>query len=90
MEKHQKAAHESRDLQDFRKTQMAEVRRHQVKEREDKEAHIAQNMKLLQVEEEQFQEYARRVIGEARQRGPHTQPLKKAAQAGAGGTCSYR
>lgn len=37
-----------------------------------------------QVEEQQFQEYAGKVIAEAKARRAYTQPLQKAAKAGAG------
>lgn len=39
---------------------------------------------VTQVEERQFQEYAQKVIAEAGSRGANTQPLHKAAKAGAG------
>lgn len=38
----------------------------------------------MQVEESQFQEYANKVIGEAKQRKANIKPLKKAAHPGAG------
>ncbi len=63
---------------------MTETRDQKEKQKEEAEAYNAQNMKLLQVEEKQFREYASKVIREAEERGPHTKPLRKAAQAGAG------
>lgn len=39
---------------------------------------------VAQIEERQFQEYAQKVIAEAGRRGANTQPLHKAAKAGAG------
>lgn len=39
---------------------------------------------VTQVEERQFQGYANKVIAEAESRGANTQPLRKAAKAGAG------
>ena len=39
---------------------------------------------VTQVEERQFREYADKVIAEAESRGANTQPLRKAAKAGAG------
>ena len=39
---------------------------------------------VAQIEERQFQEYAQKVIAEAGRRGANTQPLHKAARAGAG------
>ena len=38
----------------------------------------------FQVEEQQFQEYAKKVVSEAEARGAPVQPLRKAAKAGAG------
>lgn len=54
------------------------------KERENERAFYLKNLELVQVEEEQFQEYANKVIGEAKQRRANVKPLKKAAHPGAG------
>ncbi|XP_074659514.1 cilia- and flagella- associated protein 210-like [Tubulanus polymorphus] len=43
------------------------------------------NVDLLQIEEEQFQEYANKVIDHCRKGGRNLYPLKKAAKAGCGG-----
>lgn len=43
------------------------------------------NQQLLDLEERQFQEYARRVIDHCEKGGRNTFPLHKAAQEGAGG-----
>ena len=93
MEKHQKAAQDARELQNFHKSQMSEVRQRKEEQKKEERAYKDHNMKLLKVEEEQFQEYAERVIGEAEKRGAHTQPLRKAAKTGAGmvllGRCKF-
>ena len=47
-------------------------------------AHASTFRLVTQVEEHQFQEYAGKVIAEAESRGANTQPLRKAAKAGAG------
>ena len=43
------------------------------------------NMELLAMEEEQFQEYANKVIEHCEKGGRNVYPLKKAAKSGAGG-----
>lgn len=43
------------------------------------------NVKLIEKEEEQFQEYARKVIDHCREGGRNVYPLEKAAKEGAGG-----
>ena len=43
-----------------------------------------QNMNLWKVEEDQFQQYAQKVINEAKDRGAPTYPLQVAAKTGAG------
>ncbi|OWF35640.1 coiled-coil domain-containing protein 173-like [Mizuhopecten yessoensis] len=45
------------------------------------------NMELLKIEEDQFQEYAGKVIEHCERGGRNVYPLRKAAQAGAGGGC---
>ena len=54
------------------------------KDTEDEHDYYAKNLELLKVEEEQFQEYANKVINEAKQRKANIKPLKKAAHPGAG------
>ena len=43
------------------------------------------NMELLKIEEDQFQEYAKKVIDHCERGQRNTYPLKKAAHSGAGG-----
>lgn len=43
------------------------------------------NLELLQKEEQQFQEYAKKVIDHCEQGGRNTYPLRKAAKEGSGG-----
>lgn len=43
------------------------------------------NRELVDIEEQQFQEYAKAVIDNSERRGRNTVPLKKAAREGAGG-----
>ncbi|ESP01910.1 hypothetical protein LOTGIDRAFT_225029 [Lottia gigantea] len=45
------------------------------------------NLELLGIEEDQFQEYAQKVIKHCEEGGRNTIPLKKAARQGAGGGC---
>ena len=56
-----------------------------VKERDAELDIDRKNEALLQEEEKQFQEYAGRVIKEAKHRGRNPYPLVKAAQEGPGG-----
>ena len=53
-------------------------------ELEDEHDYNSKNLELLKVEEEQFQEYANKVINEAKQRKANIKPLKKTAHPGAG------
>lgn len=58
------------------------------KEKEAREKALAQDLKnveLLALEEQQFQEYANKVIEHCEKGGRNTYPLKKAAQTGIGG-----
>ena len=55
------------------------------KEQENEQDFYLKNLELVQVEEEQFQEYANKVINEAKERKANIKPLKKAAHPGAGG-----
>ncbi|KAK3592985.1 hypothetical protein CHS0354_023210 [Potamilus streckersoni] len=58
------------------------------KEQEDRQRALAldaANTQLLEIEEEQFQEYAQKVIQHCEKGGRNVYPLKKAAQSGAGG-----
>ena len=50
----------------------------------DEESYRKQNMDLLKVEEDQFQQYADQVIKEAKSRGAPLYPLKVASKKGCG------
>ena len=54
------------------------------KEKDTEKDFYLKNLELVQVEEEQFQEYANKVINEAKQRKAHVKPLVKGAHPGAG------
>ena len=65
------------------------------KEKAEELAQMEAHQKILEVEENQFQEYVSKVIGEAETRGAPTQVLKKAATVGAGefrylGICKWK
>ena len=51
---------------------------------EEEHSEYQKNMDLLKVEEEQFQDYAQKVIEEAKSRNAPTYPLKIAMNTGAG------
>ena len=58
------------------------------KEREARQKALAQdakNVELLALEEQQFQEYATKVIDHCEKGGRNTIPLRRAAQVGIGG-----
>ena len=54
------------------------------KEKDIEHDFYLKNLELVKVEEAQFQEYANKVINEAKQRRANVKPLKKAARPGAG------
>ena len=54
------------------------------KELENERDFYMKNLELVQVEEEQFQEYANKVIKEAKERKANVKALRKAAHPGAG------
>lgn len=54
------------------------------KEQENERDFYLKNLELVKVEEEQFQEYANKVINEAKQRKANIKPLTKGAHPGAG------
>lgn len=54
------------------------------KEQENERDFYLRNLELVKVEEEQFQEYANKVINEAKQRKANIKPLTKGAHPGAG------
>ncbi|CAG5120914.1 unnamed protein product, partial [Candidula unifasciata] len=61
---------------------------HVNKEEEVKKVQLAldrANLELLEKEEEQFQEYARKVIDHCKEKGRNVYPLERAAQKGVGG-----
>nr|XP_040057301.1 coiled-coil domain-containing protein 173 [Gasterosteus aculeatus aculeatus] len=82
--KAQRMREDERKLQDFRVAQTAKrAARHQQLRREDHEL-AARNAELTAEEEDQFQRYSRRVIGEAAEAQRNVFPLCKAAAGGLG------
>lgn len=84
-EKRTRKFDENRDLSHFLLSQ-ADSRKNKVEE--EKEQNLAldrANVELLAVEEQQFQEYASKVIDHCEKGGRNVYPLRKAARAGHGG-----
>lgn len=76
---------EAKHLKDFHSQQANERKQKDVMTREEQLALDKANMELLAMEEQQFQEYANKVIDHCEKGGRNTYALKKAARAGAGG-----
>uniref|UniRef100_H2Z1I5 Trichohyalin-plectin-homology domain-containing protein n=1 Tax=Ciona savignyi TaxID=51511 RepID=H2Z1I5_CIOSA len=74
-----------KQLQAFHMAQINERAEKERCNREEDLHHDGQLVNLLSIEEEQFQEYAEKVIKDAKQKGQNPYPLIKAAQSGAGG-----
>lgn len=53
-------------------------------EKEEENNYYKQNLDLLKVEEDQFQQYASQVIEETKSKGSSLYPLKKASKRGSG------
>ena len=84
MEKEMKRAEEARAVQEFHHSQMKERLAGVLAEEKDESDYFNKNIELLQVEEEQFQEYAQQVIDEAKKRKVPIHPILAAARSGAG------
>ncbi|XP_072029416.1 cilia- and flagella- associated protein 210-like [Amphiura filiformis] len=85
LEKVKKQKHEARGLKDFHVKQMDEKQDVVLQAEKEKLEMDKQNLDLLAVEEQQFQEYAKKVINHCDKGGRNTYPLKKAAREGHGG-----
>ncbi|CAH1789509.1 unnamed protein product [Owenia fusiformis] len=84
-EKRRRKLEEAKGLAKFHFQQNDERLVKDDKARQEQLARDKRNMELLAVEEQQFQEYAKRVIDHCEKGGRNTIPLRKAAKAGAGG-----
>ena len=85
LEKVQKRKVEARDLKGFHSKQMGEKQEVILKDKQEQLEMDKQNLDLLAVEEQQFQEYAKKVIDHCEKGGRNTYPLHKAAREGHGG-----
>ncbi|XP_029192450.2 coiled-coil domain-containing protein 173-like [Acropora millepora] len=84
-EKRIKQLNESKKLKDFQKTQIDALADQKQQQRASELDLDKRNGEYLQAEEIQFQEYANKVISEAKEHGRNPYPLIKAAQEGPGG-----
>ena len=84
-EKRRRKFDEMKDLQNFHGSQLGERKLKEMQSRELSLDQDRKNQELVQLEEAQFQEYARRVIDHCDRGGRNTIPLRKAAKEGAGG-----
>lgn len=84
-EKRIKQLNESKKLKDFQKTQIDSLTDQKQQLRASELDLDKRNGEYLQAEEIQFQEYANKVISEAKEHGRNPYPLIKAAQEGPGG-----
>ena len=87
MEKEKRRAEEARAVQEFHHSQMKERLAGVLAEEQEEADYFNKNMELLQVEEEQFQEYAQQVVADTKDRGAPTHPIMAAARVGAGRIC---
>lgn len=76
---------EAKKLKEFQKTQIDELTERQHQQRASELELDNRNGELLRAEETQFQEYANKVISEAKEHGRNPYPLIKAAREGPGG-----
>ena len=84
MEKEKRRAEEARALQEFLRSQMKERFVGILAEEKDEADYFNKNIELLQVEEEQFQEYAQQVIDETKAHKAPVHPVVATARVGAG------
>ncbi|XP_076461037.1 cilia- and flagella- associated protein 210-like [Babylonia areolata] len=85
MEKNERRSEDNQQLTHFRFAQMDEQRAKEENTRMQQLALDKANEELIKKEEQQFQEYASKVIEHCEQNGRNVYPLRKAAQEGAGG-----
>ena len=87
--KQQEKYHQTRSgnakLAKFHITQVGERQEQVVKEQKEKLEMDKKNLELLTMEEQQFQEYANKVIDHCEKGGRNTYPLRQAAREGHGG-----
>ncbi|XP_060066979.1 cilia- and flagella- associated protein 210-like [Ylistrum balloti] len=84
-EKRVRKREEAMGLKDFQRVQ-AEERINKARDTQQQALMLDKaNMELLKIEEDQFQEYAGKVIEHCERGGRNVYPLRKAAQTGAGG-----
>lgn len=84
-EKHQRRREDAVGLKNFHQEQVNLRKQKEAEAIQEKLALDQANQALLAVEEEQFQEYAGRVIDHCEKGGRNVYPLRKAAKNGAGG-----
>ena len=84
MERMNKALQEACRVQESYQEKMEERKNEGLAVLEQDKQAVTNGSKLLGVEEEQFQEYTRQVLEEAKGRGANLLPLKVAAKPGAG------
>lgn len=84
MEKEKRRAEEARAVQEFHRSQIKEQLAGVLAEEEDEAKYFSKNMELIQVEEQQFQEYAQSAVAEAKRRNAPIHPVMAAARIGAG------
>ncbi|XP_077978349.1 cilia- and flagella- associated protein 210-like [Glandiceps talaboti] len=76
---------DAKALQDFHETQITERRTKEGQAIQEQLDHDKRNVELLGLEEQQFQEYADKVITHCKRNGRNVYPLVKAAREGHGG-----
>ena len=84
-EKIKQIKHEARTLKDFHGSQIQERHENHLLERAEQLEMDKKNIDLLALEEQQFQEYAGKVIDHCEKGERNVHPLKKAAKEGHGG-----
>ncbi|XP_062566128.1 cilia- and flagella- associated protein 210-like [Saccostrea cucullata] len=84
-EKHMRRREDAVGLKHFHQEQVNQRKQKEVEQEQEKLALDQANQALLAVEEDQFQEYAGRVIEHCEKGGRNVYPLRKAAKNGAGG-----
>ncbi|XP_013402738.1 coiled-coil domain-containing protein 173-like [Lingula anatina] len=83
--KHSRKFDENKHLADFHLMQAGQRKLKEDEVKVEQLQQDAKNMELLKLEEDQFQEYAGKVIDHCLQGGRNVYPLRKAARPGAGG-----
>jgi hypothetical protein len=85
IEKQNKRLAQMKELQEYLKAQMVERDEREKDDSKGESKYQRDNLKLMNVEENQFQQYACQVINEAKSRDSNIYPLMKAAKKGSGG-----